>query len=352
MKKINSKWLALIVAGLLLLTVFAAIFALTSWRAYSAEVMFPQNGTGGEENNIPSGQLVEKGRLTVLVAGTDRASGLSDVLMLLSLDRSTGEAWIMQLPRDTYVHCGKGTYRKLNGAPSALGGMGEFRNFMAEALGVPIHRYVRLTPDAFQQAIDAIGGVEIELEEALNYEDPAQGLSIHLPAGKQTLDGAAAEQFVRFRSDYVRGDLGRMDAQKIFLAALFEQLRSDLTPMTVTKLGIALLGNVETDLSLQDLMILSEEITSLQADKVYFLTAPGADVTSTKGASFYVLSAPAMNEILWGRFGGEEQGFDPNKSFLYGKSRDFSEIYEEYAPYEVVTATGIEENGLGIQRKE
>ncbi len=351
MKKINFKRLALIVSGLLLMTVLATIVALIPYSVRSAEIPSAVNGEGKTAETV-SPSIPEKGRLTVLLAGTDRTSGLSDVLMLLTLDRDTGEAWILQLPRDTYVSCGSGNYRKLNGAPSALGGMGEFRDFMAEALGVPIHRYLRLSPDAFRRIVDAVGGVEIELPEALDYEDPAQGLSIHLPAGKQRLNGEEAEQFVRFRADYVRGDLGRMDAQKIFLSALFGQIRSELSPVTLAKLFVALLGEVETDFSVGDLMTLSDEVTSLRGDRIFFLTAPGSDVTSSTGGSFYVLSAPAMNEILPGRFGGTADGFDPKKSFLYARSKEFAKIYGTYAPYRAVTVTGIEAEGLGIQRKE
>ena len=352
MKKKNSKRLALIVVGLLLLTVLSVVLVFAPWRVQGAEPALIEKSEGMEDTGDSPEENEKNDRMTILLAGTDRTSGLSDVMMLVSLDRNTGEVWILQLPRDTYVNCGKGSYRKLNGVPSALDGMGETCDFLSESLGIPIHRYLRISPDAFRQAIDAIGGVEIELEQALDYEDPAQGLSIHLPAGKQTLDGAAAEQFVRFRSDYLRGDLGRMDAQKLFLAALFDRIRTDLSPVTVAKLGITLLGKVETNLSLPDLLYLTGDLPALQAEKIYFLTAPGSDVTATTGGSFYVLSAPAMNEILEHSFGGEADGFDKNRVFLYKKSKDFSRIYESYSDYEVVTATGIRENGLGIPRKE
>ncbi len=351
MKKIKFKRLALICAGVLLLTVFATVLALMPRPAKGAEALPSVIVEESEPDPVPS-QPSQKGRLTLLLSGVDRASGLSDVLMLATLDRDTGEAWIMQLPRDTYVSCGSGSYRKMNGTPSALGGMEEFRDFMSESLGVPIHRYLRLSPDAFRRMVDAVGGVEIELESALDYEDPAQGLSIHLPAGKQTLDGASAEQFVRFRSDYVRGDLGRIDAQKIFLSALLEQIRSNLSAVTLAKLFVALLGEVETDLSMSDLMSLSDEIMAVRRERVFFLTAPGSDVTSSSGGSFYVLSAPAMSEVLSGSFGGSDNGFDPQKVFLYAKSKEFAQAYQTYATYEVVSAEGIVTDGLGIQRKE
>ena len=132
MKKINSGWLMLIVAGLLLLTVLSVIFVLSPWQVRGAEATASDETENAESDASVSAQTSRKGRMTILLAGTDRTSGLSDVLMLVSLDRDTGETRILQLPRDTYVKCGSGSYRKLNGAPSALGGMEEFRTFMAK----------------------------------------------------------------------------------------------------------------------------------------------------------------------------------------------------------------------------
>ena len=143
MKKINSGWLMLIVAGLLLLTVLSVIFVLSPWQVRGAEATASDETENVESDASVSAQTSRKGRMTILLAGTDRTSGLSDVLMLVSLDRDTGETRILQLPRDTYVKCGSGSYRKLNGAPSALGGMEEFRTFMEESLGIPIHRYIQ-----------------------------------------------------------------------------------------------------------------------------------------------------------------------------------------------------------------
>ena len=72
---------------------------------------------------VENGKIVEepKGYFRVLIAGSDRASGLYDVLMLASWNRDTGEVWVLQLPRDTYAAYAEQSYQKLNGAPAALG---------------------------------------------------------------------------------------------------------------------------------------------------------------------------------------------------------------------------------------
>ena len=345
-KKQSGYWIpTLILTGFVLLfLVILGVFLLRK-EPVSANATSVEDAEAGDRET-------ERGFFRVLVGGTDRTSGLCDVLMLVSLDRDTKEAWIVQLPRDTYANYTEGSYRKLNGAPAALGGMAEMRDFLAEALGISIDRYVRLSPDALCEAVDALGGVEIELNAPMNYNDPAQGLSIHLPAGRQTLDGQAAEQFVRYRSGYVRGDLGRMDAQKLFLSALMVRIRQVDSPLTLGKLAFSLLDDVETDLGAVEVLPLIRDALAVEAQKVYFVTAPGADAVGEKsGASYYVLSRDGMEELLCEHLGVEGAPFDPSGAFLHPESKRFRTIYEGYSPYVVYSAAEIAENGIRIAQK-
>ncbi len=285
----------------------------------------------------------EKGYFRVLVVGTDRSSGLADTVMLVSLNRDSGEAWVLQIPRDTYAAYTERDYRKLNGAANALGGMAEMRSFLSEALGLPIDRYMAISLDVFAQAVDALGGVEIVLSEPMEYEDPTQGLSIHLPAGRQRLDGKTAEQFVRYRSGYTRGDLDRIDAQKVFLAALFRTVCDTRSPVKLIQLATTLLGKVETDVTMGDVLLLLPEILRLKADQISFVTAPGSDAVATvSGASYYVLSAKGMATLLRAHFGAKDAEFDPRRVFLHDHYTHFQAIYEADLPYRAFTASKIE----------
>ena len=282
-----------------------------------------RTGGGGEES------------FRFLVAGSDATSGLCDVLMLVSIDRATHEVFVLQLPRDTYANYTEKSYRKLNGAVAELGGMDGFAEFLSEALGVSIDRTLHLSPSAFRTIVDSLGGVEIELPRDLDYDDPAQRLSIHLKAGRQTLDGAAAEQFVRYRAGYAQGDLDRIDAQKLFLSALFHKV-STLGMLGAATLAMKMRGVVDTDLGASDILALSEELFSISSEQVYFVTAPGEAVTATKsGASYYALSAPAMDELLFRYFGAKQGGFDPRGVFLNESYESFRKIYGEYREYSV-----------------
>jgi LCP family protein required for cell wall assembly len=265
----------------------------------------------------------------LLVAAKDPSSGLSDVMMLLSYDPPKGEITVLQLPRDTYFRGGSESYRKINGAPAAIG-METLAKRFGDAFGISVDAYVRLSSDAFRRAVDALGGVELDVPEDMDYDDPAQGLSIHLKKGRQTLDGKSAEGFVRYRSGYGRGDLDRLDAQKLFLSALAKRVMA--TDGSLMRLASALLPCIETDLSLSEVSALWGTRKDGQSTGLSFVTAPGAEVTGRDGGSYYSLSAPAMEELL-ARYFGAERGFDPEGLFLHESHEDFVRAYRTYAAY-------------------
>lgn len=94
-----------------------------------------------------------------------------------------------------------------------------------DLLGINIDHYVKIDLDAFRKIVDTVGGVEVDVPQDMDYEDPVQDLYIHLDAGLQTLNGEQAEQLVRFRK-YPTGDEGRIEVQQLFLKALAEKVLS------------------------------------------------------------------------------------------------------------------------------
>ncbi len=285
---------------------------------------------------------VQTENFNILVTGRDRQSGLADVWMLVSVNEEAETVCVLQLPRDTYAAYTDGNYRKLNGAVYSLGSFDQVKAFLGNALGISVDRYIDLSPDAFVKGVDALGGVEVELDRTMYYNDPDQDLYIYLPRGKTLLDGEKAEQFVRYRSGYVTGDLGRMDAQKVFLGALLRTVKENMSPLTLAKLALALLPEVKTDLTLADIWKLSELACGADGEKILLVTAPGEEATAEKsGASYYVLSAPSMEEVLCTYFGAEAGGFDQEHVFLNGDYSEFRRIYGQSVPYEAVTANEV-----------
>ncbi len=296
---------------------------------------------GPDESTVQtSGENVDREGINILVTGSDRTSGLTDVIMLVRADKD-GSIAVMQIPRDTYAKYNQNGYKKLNGAYAALGGR-KFKELLSSALAIKIDRYLMLSPDAFRDVVDALGGVEVELDRTFYYDDPYQNFTVHLTKGRHLLNGEKAEQFVRYRSGYVNGDLGRIDAQKIFLASALTKAAEELTPIRAISIATALIGNVDTDLTPDDIGFLTNCLGAIESDKIVMMTAPGEAVVAKKsGASFYSISALSTKRLIGEYFGTVLGEFDKDQLFLNEGNVDFRKIYFGESNTEIYRAEDI-----------
>lgn len=289
---------------------------------------------------------------TLLISGRDSAAGLSDALMLVRVESMNKRATVLQIPRDTYAEYTENSYKKINGAAASLGGMAQLCAFLSEAFGIEINGYVSVDMEALPSLVDSVGGVDIELDEPLEYNDPEQNLSINLPAGKQKLDGKTALHFLRYRSGYVRGDIGRMDAQKIFLAALGRRVRG-LDAIELALLASAMLPNIDTNVTLPQALSLVSSVSKIPDENIVLVTLSGDEVVAEQsGASYYSISAPAAKEILSAYFGLSDGEFDKKAVFRNEKYESFRKCYDNYVPYKLYTVASINENGIIIDKHD
>ena len=186
--------------------------------------------------------------LNIALLGTDGDGFRSDVNMVASLNLTTKEVHLISVPRDTrvvmtddmiaYLEKNGRTVPQANGVYGqckltevhAYAGEGNRSTFsvamLENILGIDIDYYVKVDLDAFKDIVDAVGGVEFDVQERLYYSDPAQGLYINLYPGPQLLDGEKAEMLVRFREGYAQKDLKRIEVQQEFLKAFISQVCS------------------------------------------------------------------------------------------------------------------------------
>ena len=281
----------------------------------------------------------------ILFLGVDREAGLTDVMTLIGVDKDDDRITIMQIPRDTYAEYTEESYKKLNGAYNALGGAKEVADFLSQSFGIKIDHYMCIGLDTLGDVVDAIGGVEIDLPQDMRYSDPEQGLYIDLKSGRQTLDGKTAQHFVRYRQDYVNGDLGRIDAQKLFMSAFFKTLCEEMSTATAVKLA-AVADGIETNMGASFMLELCYGALDVGSDKIFFVTMPGKEVTATvSGASYYSLSAQSVSELTEIYFGRNE-AFDQDKRFLNESYDSFRQIYENYVEYDVYSVPDILRDGI------
>ena len=218
-----------------------------------------------------------KQEVHLLLLGVDnvkRTGGLSDTIIVASLDFHKHRVGAISIPRDYRVEIPGHSTQKINAAYS-LGGIDLTRQTVENLTGVSLDYYMVCTFKGFQQIVDAMGGVEIDVEKRMRYRDRSQQLDINLQPGRQRLDGRQAMGYVRFRHD-ARGDLARIERQQKFLkSAAARLLRPGDTRIALRTLD-SILSNVQTNnVTLNDLHAIKREVERVGLDNVRMASLPG-----------------------------------------------------------------------------
>ena len=226
----------------------------------------------------------------------DNDAGGSDTNMLMRFDAVNKTVDVVSLPRDTLMSNG----HKLNSSYNN-GGTEKLRSNIEDMLGVPVDFYVSVDLKGFITLIDQIDGVDFDVPEDMDYDDPYQDLHIHFKKGLQHLNGQQAMEVVRFRHNNDntgyggRQDLGRIETQQAFLKAVAQKLMKieNLPAMAET-----FLKYVKTDLTLGNLVWLANEALSMGGmDAIHFATLPGDGSGWYKGMSVYALDREQVLEM-------------------------------------------------------
>ncbi len=152
---------------------------------------------------------------------------------------------MLSIPRDTYaiLSARKTTGTSKSTLPTPAAGRREPIATVNEFLGIQADHYLVLNIDATKKMVDALGGVDVNVEHEMHYHDKWGHLSIDLQPGLQHLDGDHAVGFARYRhpdagkkASPEDGDERRMYRQHVLLRAMvakgeeFRQCRSGPAP--------------------------------------------------------------------------------------------------------------------------
>jgi len=169
---------------------------------------------------------------------------LTDTILYVSVVGDV--ATLIAIPRDIYLDAWQTRVNSMYFYQGAEG----LRRTVEELIGLPVDYYAVINLDLFENVVDALGGVDVNVPYRMLYTDRAAGLRIDLQPGPQLLDGENAAGFVRFR-DLPRGDLDRIENLKSLAFAMLQRVR-DLNVRAVTVLpGLvdAVFADVETNAS-------------------------------------------------------------------------------------------------------
>lgn len=242
-------------------------------------------------NNLDS--VKDKTRFNALVVGTDAGGKLTDAIILVNVDKPSGKISLLSIPRDTKVKI-DGKNRKINACYS-IGGIDLLLSQVKNLTGAQINYYAVIKPGTLANIVDALGGVEYEVERDMFYQDPSQNLYIDLKKGKQTLDGDKAEQYCRFRS-YPLGDIERTAAQRRFLTAMLEQKLKLKYAIRLGEVYDAVKDGVETNVTFGDVV---QNITLMQTlGEINNFETPGSynDMQKEK-VSYYIIEDGHLDKL-------------------------------------------------------
>ncbi|WKT75046.1 LCP family glycopolymer transferase [Lysinibacillus fusiformis] len=195
--------------------------------------------------------VIKKEPFSVLMLGVDERkddSGRSDTMIVITVNPEKQTMKMLSIPRDTRTEIvGHDTVDKINHA-YAFGGVPMAVDTVENFLNIPIDYYVFINMEGFLQIIDTLGGVTINNDMDLTYDE------YHYPKGEITLDGNEALIFSRIRYEDPRGDFGRQIRQRQIIEAVMKKASTPSTLLKATDMLTVLGDNVRMNFSVKELI--------------------------------------------------------------------------------------------------
>jgi LCP family protein required for cell wall assembly len=272
-KNKRSFWKSIFLYGAIILTVFLVTggFWLGSILEQVYEAVASEEEGGISQRDKERDPIPDM--LNVLIMGLDSRDQVcrADTIMLLTLNNKTGSINIVSIPRDMRVNIPGYGLDKINHA-YAYGEVALSKEVVEEFLDIHIDHYVTTDFDGFVNIVDALGGIELEVEKEMIYK--GIDVDINLQPGYQLLDGEKALQYVRWRSD-AEADLGRVRRQQNFIKTLLQEIIAYKNILKFPRLLPEIAENIKTDLELNQAIKLANRLKSVEIEEINTFTLPG-----------------------------------------------------------------------------
>ena len=248
--------------------------------------------TPGAQEQKLAGEIDDRVNILLLGIGGSGHDGpyLSDTNIIVSIKPSTKQVAMISVPRDLLAPIPGYGWRKINEADSYgeiinSGQGGEFtKQVFSTVFGIPIQYYVRLDFSGFEQIVNDLNGITINVDNTFDdYEYPVPGMEtattslryehLHFDKGVQHMDGATALKYVRSRHAYgVEGsDFARSRRQQKVLVAIkdkgmsFETL---LNPYKISRVMDTLSQDLATNLQAWEMIKLYNLGKDIKEDEI------------------------------------------------------------------------------------
>ena len=215
------------------------------------------------------------GYTNILILGIDDGENGgrdADTVLVLSFSNDTGKSRLISIPRDTWVSANSSVGRL--GSLYTWGGASLIVRHVSGLLGISIHQYVIIDMSTLAELIDIFGGIDIYVEENMNYEDPESGLKINLSQGYQHLNGAQTMGYLRFNSEKL-GDVGRVQRQQKFFKAFYAKVLQLDTIPKLPAIADIFKNKIETSAEIFDSAHLANVLRRMSSDPPTTVMLPG-----------------------------------------------------------------------------
>lgn len=285
-----------------------------------------------------------KGYRNIALFGVDSTTGAltkntrSDTIMIASINLDTGECKLVSVYRDTYLNLSNDSYNKCNAA-YAKGGPEQAINMLNMNLDMNITDFVTVGFAGLTDAIDALGGVDIEVDDSEishlnNYqlciaEDLKREYTPVTQTGYQRLDGLQATGYCRIR--YTAGDdFKRAERQREVLSAVADQAKKASLPK-LTETANSVFEEVYTSLDLSEIVDMLGNVGTYYISESDGFPQEGMRVTGTIGSKGSCVIPTSLEEnVKWlHKFLFDADNYEPSETV----KKCSEKIYEETNGY-------------------
>ena len=281
-----------------------------------------------------------KGYRNIALFGVDSTTGAltkntrSDTIMIASINQDTGDCKLVSVYRDTYLNLSNDSYNKCNAA-YAKGGPEQAINMLNMNLDMNITDFVTVGFAGLTDAIDALGGVDIEVDESEishlnNYqlciaEDLKREYTPVTETGRQRLDGLQATGYCRIR--YTAGDdFKRAERQREVLSAVADQAKKASLPK-LTETANSVFEEVYTSLDLSEIVDMLGDVGAYNITATDGFPQEDMRVTGTIGSKgSCVIPTSLEDNVKWlHKFLFDADNYEPSETVKQCSEK----IYEE-----------------------
>ena len=224
------------------------------------------------------------GTRNFLIAGVDRrpgnpGSGLTDTLIVAVLDKRTGRAGLISIPRDVAVDIPKHGLNRINTAYGLAHAEGDdalaaLKQSVSDLLALPIEHALVVDIAVFEELVDALGGVTVDvtcpiIDNFLDSRTPNGRRLLDVKAGPVHMDGITAAMYVRSR--HGRSDFSRARRQQAVLSAIHRELLSVGGLGRIPEAWNAVERNIVTDFKRYELLDMARLVLGLKLEHVHGL---------------------------------------------------------------------------------